>query len=322
MSSRRNRGGGGGHGGGGGEERWLLPYADMITLLLGLFIVLFAMSSINAQQFDQVRKSLAQTFNGGKALEGSGGVLPGADGVLSPTAPSSGKVDSPVTTDVAARTTAQQESQRQFDAEAQKLQQQAQQLGLGKDVSVTRTEIGIQISIAGDALFAPGSYQLTSPGIIDELTRIEKELLRFGRPIRIEGHTDGQPMDGEFGNQGLSNNRAAAVWKFFLDNGFPKPLMYTVGMGDVVPKVQPKYPAEPVAANRRIEIVVLEPGIEDALANAAAEERATPAAKPASTQRRTSVSVSDAAHAQVQDKVASEFDGALIDQIGATGKGQ
>ncbi|MEO6866554.1 MAG: flagellar motor protein MotB, partial [Gaiellales bacterium] len=42
------------------EERWLLPYADMITLLLGLFIVLFAMSSIDSNQYNEVRRSLSQ----------------------------------------------------------------------------------------------------------------------------------------------------------------------------------------------------------------------------------------------------------------------
>src|SRR6478609_3788900 len=83
MAGRRNSGGG--EHGGGGEERWLLPYADMITLLLGLFIVLFAMSTINPHQYDNLRRSLSQTFHG-DVLEESGGLTDGSTGILDPDA--------------------------------------------------------------------------------------------------------------------------------------------------------------------------------------------------------------------------------------------
>src|SRR5215217_1971812 len=68
----RRRGGGGGHEG--PDERWLLTYADMITLLMALFIVMFAISSVNTTKFEQLQKSLKEAF--------SGNVLPGGESVL------------------------------------------------------------------------------------------------------------------------------------------------------------------------------------------------------------------------------------------------
>src|ERR1700754_54282 len=59
---RRGRGGGGGHEG--PDERWLLTYADMITLLMALFIVMFAMSVVNTSKFEALSKSLSEAFNG------------------------------------------------------------------------------------------------------------------------------------------------------------------------------------------------------------------------------------------------------------------
>ena len=59
------------------DERWLLTYADMITLLMALFIVMFAMSSVNETKFDSLQKSLQEAFSGkilgGKAIQETGG---------------------------------------------------------------------------------------------------------------------------------------------------------------------------------------------------------------------------------------------------------
>lgn len=316
MSSPRKSGQAGAGHQDASEERWLLPYADMITLLLGLFIVLFAMSSIDAKQFDQVRRSLAKTFDGSAALDQSDGVLPGASGILDPTSPSQGQTDALVSTDVASRTQAVSQSEAQFDRQFKELDQLQERLGLGKDVTVSRSEVGIQISIAGDALFAPGSYELASPGIKRELVRIERELEGFRHNIRIEGHTDGQPMDGEFGNDGLAAMRALAVQRFFAKNGYSNSLMYAVSMGAKKPKVKPAYKTASVAANRRIEIVVLEPGAEGGFTNSGS----TKGAAAPITRSASGHTPNEIASAQVNSAVLSEFDSAVINQIAGAGR--
>ena len=64
-------------------ERWLLTYADMITLLLALFIVLWSISSVNISKFDQLKASLHEALNG-KVIAGSSALLYGGAAVLSP----------------------------------------------------------------------------------------------------------------------------------------------------------------------------------------------------------------------------------------------
>lgn len=304
MSGRRDKGGGG-HGGG-GEERWLLPYADMITLLLGLFIVLFAMSSVDASKFDAVKQELAVQFKGA-ILDETGGVLPGSNGVLDPTALADAEVDS-----VAISASSRQAAQR-FEEETRKLDQMAKQLNLGNDVKVTRNELGIQISIAGDALFASGQYELSSPGIKDELTRIAGELRTFGAPIRIEGHTDGAPYPSRFGNEGLSAMRALAVQEFFQRKGFPRSLMHVAGFGAERPKVKPPTPTASVAGNRRIEVIILEPGAQDGFDNEAVETAVRTQRERDGTARRSP------AAKLVDSAVKGEF--ALVDELATTGKG-
>src|SRR5262249_27358288 len=83
TSNRRRRVAHGGHEEEGGSERWLLTYADMITLLLALFIVLWSISSVNISKFAALKDSLTQGFSG-KGLQGGTGVLDGGTSPLNP----------------------------------------------------------------------------------------------------------------------------------------------------------------------------------------------------------------------------------------------
>lgn len=258
MSSRRNRGGGGGHGGG-GEERWLLPYADMITLLLGLFIVLFAMSSIDAKKFDHVRRSLSQTFKG-DVLQNPGDVLNGSSGVLNPEAANQ-STDGSV---VARLQQASDAQEARYEQQSQQIEQQATEAGLGNDTKVTNNQRGIVVSLAGDALFASGSSQL-KPEVRAKLTKLERQLESFGREIEIAGHTDGAPYPHPGGNWRLSADRALSVVTFFLDQGYPPKLIKPAFYGDTRPVQAPPNgnPGASIAKNRRIEITILAPGADD-----------------------------------------------------------
>lgn len=253
MSRKRDKGGGG-HGGG-GEERWLLPYSDMITLLLGLFIVLFAMSSIDAKQFDNVRRSLAMTFNG-EVFEEPGKVLDGTDGVMDPDDPA-------ITTDAlvnvmeqAAKVSGARQSQ-----DAKLLEKVARTSKLANDVQVNVNERGIVVSLAGDALFDSGSAVLR-PQVREQLVLIERKLQSLGRTVEIAGHTDGQPFPGSGGNWRLSSERSLAVISFFLEQGFPHELLVGRYLADNQPAVEPPKgnATASMPKNRRIEITVLAPG--------------------------------------------------------------
>src|SRR6202000_3399785 len=80
TSNRRRRqqarrGDSGGEEGGGGSERWLLTYADMITLLLALFVVLFSISAVNVSKFKTLKQTLEQAFSP-HILSGGGSIIP------------------------------------------------------------------------------------------------------------------------------------------------------------------------------------------------------------------------------------------------------
>lgn len=310
MSSRRNRGrgGGGGHGDG-GEERWLLPYSDMITLLLGLFIVLFAMSSIDAKQFDNVRRSLSQTFNG-QVLEEPGSVLPGSNDVLDPSNPSDAPTTEAIEIENATRMTAQR-----FEQETRRLDQLAKQLNLGNDVQVTRNERGIVVRLAGDALFESGKWDI-KPGVTAQLTKIERELQAFNHPIEIAGHTDGAPYDGQWGNYGLGNNRALAVHALFRDLGYPEARMQATTYGATRPVKQPPTPTTPMRENRRIEITVLEPGADDGFANLSAKEQQLAVRSPR-TARSSTPTPAERVDAELQREFAG---GDIVEELAGTSR--
>lgn len=251
MSGRRKKD----DGGHAGEEAWLLPYADMITLLLGLFIVLFALSSVDAKKFDSVSKAFSQTFRG-SLLENAGGITPGSSGVLGASA-TSAKTQTAVTT---AQSAAAKATQKKFDNERATLEKMAASADgqLEGRLQIREDERGLVLSVAGDALFESGSYELKSPAT-EQMRAIAKHLKQFGAPLLIEGHTDGQPFSGEFGNQGLSTNRANSVYMLFRSAGISEDRMETSGQGASEPIVEPPYPKAPMPANRRVEIHILAP---------------------------------------------------------------
>lgn len=243
----------------------------MITLLLGLFIVLFAMSSIDAKQFDNVKRSLSQTFNG-EVLTEAGGITDGSDGVMDPNAPAEATQSI-----IAVREQAGSKSAARFEQEAKELKATARQ-ALGNDVKVTSNERGITVSLAGDALFDPGSSAL-KPGVQESLTTLEQRLEKFGHPIEIVGHTDGVPHNGQYGNWTLSAERSRAVLFHFFSRGFPKHLARASYRADTEPAVAPpkNNPQADMPQNRRIEITILAPGANSGAAPAKIAGRAQPA---------------------------------------------
>lgn len=240
-------------------ERWLLTYADMITLLLALFIVLFAMSTVDVVRFDALRRTLAESFRG-QVMTEPGSVLDGAPDPLHPDAASQEQTPS----------AAQQQKQSAavigsgLTAKSKKIQAEVSKAGVSaKNVDVTVNQRGLVIRLAGDAFFASGSAAL-KPEMQRDLKIIASQLASEHRPISVEGHTDGQPIagGGQFSsNQALSAMRAISVWAFLREAGITdEQLHQTVGYGSRFPLEQVTPFTKASAKNRRVEIVLLGPG--------------------------------------------------------------
>lgn len=260
-----------GHGPG---EAWLLPYADMITLLLGLFIVLFAMSSVDAKQFDHFKQALSQTFNG-QVLTESGDVLNGSTGALDPVAANQDPSVSISMKQIEISTDAQRGAYAQEQASLSKSIRAAK---MQDKVQVVSTERGIVIRLAGDAFFASGSDELL-PSAAGILKTVATDVQRNKRTVAIEGHTDGAPISTPRfpDNLSLSFFRARSVYRLFAANSVPAGQMRATGYGAAHPLKAPPSPSASVRENRRVEIVILAAG-GDAAEAASADTTPTPKA--------------------------------------------
>lgn len=234
----------------------------MITLLLALFIVLFAMSTIDAHRFNAVRKTLAQSFRG-QVIEEPGNVLDSSPSVLEDSNPSqapSKSAFSPVAE-------SDDRAQSHMAKEQQNLKQELRAAGLRvndadkTDVEVTTTERGLVVRLAGDTFFESGSDAI-KPSLGRALTTIATTLRDEPRQISVEGHTDGQPISTERfpDNLALSSARAASIYRFLQGHGMQPERMRAVGYADTRPVIRPTHPHDEMSRNRRVEIVVIAPG--------------------------------------------------------------
>lgn len=227
-------------------ERWLLTYADLMNLLLILFIILYAMSQISVAKFNELATSLRSAF--GDSSPASVISQGGAGNSLIPmeaNAPSSvipAKLE-----------------EQQMEAVKQTVSEIVQQENLQGEVDVSIQERGVVISIKEKVLFKPGSAVIEDASK-QTLESIGRVLLSIpGNHIRVEGHTDSDPINTpQFpSNWELSAARSTNVLRFIVDRvGINPRIISAVGYGEFTPKV-PNDSVEHKAMNRRVDIVIL-----------------------------------------------------------------
>src|SRR3954468_20388720 len=246
-SNRRRRGDHGGHGEA-SEERWLLTYADMITLLLALFIVLWSISSVNISKYAALKQSLAQAFSG-KVLQGSSGVLDGGPGPLNPQgtqvenvdAQSSSSASTSLPTPNSIAQTIREQinqavSQKELDnlrrVEAQ-IKAAAKKLGLSGVIRTSIDERGLVVRLLTDKVLFDSGQAVLQPRALPLLDGIGRILARndMTNPVRVEGNTDNVPIStAQFpSNWELSAARATAVLEVLAGKGFPQKRLSVAG---------------------------------------------------------------------------------------------
>jgi chemotaxis protein MotB len=240
MSRRRGGHGGGGHGGG-SSERWLLTYADLITLLLAFFVILYAMSKSDYHKMYDLSRSLSSAFHASQG--GNKDVMPPSD----PHVLNGGFSVLP-------------ESAQMMQMQ-DKLEQQIVKENGPKGMEGVRTTVnerGLVISLSDSAFFDAGDANLR-PATIGVLKTVARTLLKSGRNIMIEGHTDNTPINTmQFpSNWELSTARATSVVKWLITSyRLPPDRLSASGYGEYHPLVANTTP-ENRAKNRRIDIVIL-----------------------------------------------------------------
>lgn len=233
------KGGGGGHDGGGGL-RWMLTYSDMITLLLALFVVLYALSETQLVHYEEVVSALTQSFNGKSLLGHSLGpsLAPGLSGMTSH------------------GTEAQQ--QRQLSHLAAELQQAVNHAGLQQEVNIVPESIGVRVSVAANLLFPLGQAAI-QPTAAQLLHQVGHLLTTVPNPIEVVGNTDSTPIHtARFpSNWQLGAMRAANVTQLLLASpGLQPNRVMQVSFSKYAPAASNATVAGR-RQNRRVDIIVL-----------------------------------------------------------------
>jgi chemotaxis protein MotB len=273
--SRGRRRGGSEHEG--GNERWLLTYADMITLLMALFMVLFSISSVNISKYQTLQKSLKAAF--------SGNILPGGKAIAQQGAtnnaaqtPASVELQAiePVATEgasseqnstmhgssnavaAAAKEAAAQREAAQFAHIKAELDAYAASHGFAKSVQTTIEARGLVIRVlTDDLLFASGQATLEghAAGLLSEIAALLN--VAATHPISVEGNTDNVPIHSSLfpSNWQLSTARASTVVQFLIAHSVSASRLTASGNAEQRP-VDSNATAAGRARNRRVEIVM------------------------------------------------------------------
>ena len=223
-------------------ERWLLTYADMITLLMVLFVVMYAISNTDVRKFTLLAQSFSSAFNTD--------VFQGTDTIT--IAP--GEATAPKTAEIDTSSGIVSSDYRSVNAT---VRDYAISQGLAGDVSVDLVAEGIAIRISETLLFPSGRARLDVASQ-KVLAKIEGIVAPLPNRLRIEGHTDDLPPTGPFyqDNWELSTARALAVLNALRDLGIAPDRLAAAGYAGYRPIV-PNTDEAARARNRRVDILIL-----------------------------------------------------------------
>lgn len=230
------------------HERWLVSYADFITLLFAFFVVMYALSTVNEGKYRILSDSMVAAFRNIQAN-------------------SSTQLPIVVPPPIAALTQKPNQAARVQEVEKQKrrdkmrnvakelLEVMAPLIEQGK-VRVIETSRGVTIEINDSILFAPGQAVL-QPLSSRAMRAIAQVLAPTDFPITIEGHTDNVPINtAQFpSNWELSAVRATTVLRLFAESGVAADRLTAIGYADTRP-VEPNILADGRARNRRVTILI------------------------------------------------------------------
>ena len=227
-------------------DRWLLSYADFVTLLLAVFIVLLASVWHRSRPLDTISTAIQSGFMEGKAVTDQPSSAEAS--VLLPK-PQKTTSEDPVPVPQVDTAALKRELHDVFGEAIDR-----------NEIVLQQTPDGLVISLRELGFFRSGEATLL-PGAVDKLRNAAAVLMRHGLEIRVEGHSDDQPIHTAAfdSNWQLSTARAMSVLQLLLDDtGFPPERVSVAGYGPYHP-VADNTTAEGRRMNRRVDLVVVAP---------------------------------------------------------------
>jgi chemotaxis protein MotB len=243
------------------DESWLLPYSDLMTLLLALFIVLFAASSVNTSKFEEMSRAFKTAFSSGIGILDNGGITPDDQLRRRTNEDLLRRADSKET-----RQALEQEEQQNLEDLKQQIDKYIQKNGLSTQLVTQLNQSELLITIRDNALFPSGSASI-KPNSQKLASAIGQMLQPYpDYEILVTGHTDNQPINtAEFpSNWELSSKRAINFMKILLTNPAFNPKRFSaIGYGEFRP-LESNATDAGRAKNRRVEVSILRKYIEPA----------------------------------------------------------
>jgi chemotaxis protein MotB len=254
MSSRRRKKG---HGGGeheeGSSERWTTSYMDMVTVLMCLFIVLYAMSSVDKDKFEKLRLALSTGFGVSKSHN-----IDTARGIVVPVKDVGKK--GVTTTNYNAAVTEVDNLQAIEKAISTSLAAK----GLAANVDYSIDSGGLTVRLVGSATFFSGNSAILQASTEQTLGVIGPVLVGIPNQVAVEGHADDHGNPAPFASDwDLAAARSTGVLRYLVEStGVPAARIYSSSYGAARP-LQPGMSAAEYKLNRRVDIVVLSSAPED-----------------------------------------------------------
>ncbi len=229
---------------GGGAPGWMATFADLVTLLMCFFVLLFAMSTTQQETYKELVKSLRSAL-GAQTVPEAG--------------TREGLTMRPIPSEEPSENQQIDELGAMIEKEMEEIVSEVRELvlfnKLGGEVSVTQTEEGVVITLSDLLLFAKGGTQLSDKGH-DILKKVAVVLSKLAYHVKIKGHTDNEPISSVRypSNWELSSARASTVVRLLVQNGVPPQYISAEGYAHYHP-VATNDTAQGRALNRRVEIV-------------------------------------------------------------------
>ncbi|ROU01776.1 flagellar motor protein MotD [Marinobacter sp. R17] len=236
------------------RERWLISYADFITLLFGFFVVMYSVSSVNEGKYKVLSETLTGVFN---APQHSVEPITVGDRISRPEPPAEDQVIAPpVATAPANEANDEEGRSKALESIANQLEDHFQTLINKGLISVETNENWIELSLQNSLLFGSGDAEphYDAFPVVEKIAGI---LSGYDNAVRVEGFTDNQPIHTAAypSNWELSAARAAAVVRLLASNHIDPRRMAAIGYGQYQP-VARNDTREGRSRNRRVVLLI------------------------------------------------------------------
>lgn len=247
------------------HERWLISYADFITLLFAFFVVMYSISSVNEGKYRVLSDSISSAFSGAdgaKPIKLGDPIKTPVKGIVAPEVNRAAQEEARrarAERDLETKSAGDEQQARELSAVADEVDAGLKELIDEKLITVNRDKAWVEIDINTSILFGSGSaaLQTAAQPVLHTLAKILNEK-KYN--IQVEGFTDNVPIKSEVfpSNWELSSARAASVVRVFVDEGVSPQRLVAMGFGEHRP-VSDNNSEEGRSKNRRVRIVILPP---------------------------------------------------------------